>query len=100
MKLIYCPECSTIVNLSLKPKTCDCGLCGGQYLDGLNAEYFGPAVLFGIGNTSFLQAIAAQEVLDHEGQSEAGAPFDAFTIPANAPTVKKITQESNKSRRK
>ena len=29
-----------------------------------------------------------QEVLDHEGYSAAGAPFDAFIIPANAPTIK------------
>ena len=30
-----------------------------------------------------------QEVLDREGDSAAGAPFDAFLIPANAPTIKK-----------
>lgn len=91
MKLIYCPECSTIFNLSPKqPRRCDCGLCGGHYQpDGINAEYYGPAVIFGIGNRSFLRAIVMQEVLDREGDSAAGAPFDAFLIPANAPTIKK-----------
>ena len=91
MKLIYCPECSTIFNLSQQPRTCDCGKCGGQYLlDGLNAEYFGPAVLFGIGNTSFLRAAAVQEVLDHEARTDTqGTPFEAFMIPVAAPTITK-----------
>ena len=92
MKLIFCEECSMIFNLSRTPRTCDCGKCGGHYLpDGLNAEYFGPAVVFGIDNTSFLRARAMQEVLDHEGYSAAGAPFDAFIIPANTPTINKAT---------
>ena len=89
MKLLFCEECATVFNLARTPRTCDCGKCGGHYLpDGINAEYFGPAVVFGIDNTSFLRARAMQEVLDHEGYSAAGAPFDAFIIPANAPTIK------------
>ena len=32
-----------------------------------------------------------QEVLDREGYSAAGAPFDAFIIPANTPTINKAT---------
>ena len=90
MKLLYCPECSMIFNLSQKPRTCDCGKCGGSYLDEINAEYYGPAVVFGIGNASFLRAAAVQEVLDHEAKpGTIGAPFDAFMIPANVPTIKK-----------
>ena len=103
MKLLYCPECATAFNLAQKRRTCDCGLCGGQYLDEIAAEYYGPAVVFCIGNTSFLRAEAMQDVLDCEGHSAIGAPFDAFIIPANAPTVKKlaaIEQESHEKRRK
>lgn len=89
MKLLFCEECAGVFNLARTPRTCDCGKCGGHYLpDGLNAEYFGPAVVFGIDNTSFLRARAMQEVLDREEYSAAGAPFDAFIIPANAPTIK------------
>lgn len=92
MKLLFCEECATVFNLARTPRTCDCGKCGGRYLpDGINAEYFGPAVVFGIDNTSFLRARAMQEVLDHEGYSAAGAPFDAFIIPANTPTINKAT---------
>ena len=91
MKLLYCEECATVFNLSQKSKTCACGKSGGQYLpDGINAEYFGPTVVFGIGNTSFFRAAAVQEVWDHEGHDPTeGVPFDAFMIPAAAPTVKK-----------
>ena len=96
MKLIFCPECATVFNLAQKPKTCACQKCGGQYQpDGINAEYYGPAVLFGLGNTSFLRAIAIQEVLDHEGHSAAGATFDAFIIPARAATISKATPMTN-----
>ena len=97
MKLLFCEECASVFNLTRTPRTCDCGKCGGQYLpDGINAEYFGPAVVFGIGNTSFLRAKAIQDVLDHEGYSAAaGAPFDAFIIPANTPTISKSSPMTN-----
>ena len=33
-----------------------------------------------------------QEILDHEAKPDTpGAPFDAFIIPANAPTINKAT---------
>ena len=106
MKLLYCPECSSVFNLAQKPKKCACGICGGQYLpDRLNAEYYGPAVVFGIGNASFSRAAAVQSEWDREAKPDAlGAPFDAFMIPVNAPTVKKLVapseQDSAKKRRK
>ena len=102
MKLLFCEECSTIFNLSRTPRTCDCGKCGGQYLpDGINAEYFGPAVVFGIDNTSFLRAAAVQEVWNHEDHDPMeGAPFDAFIIPAAAPTVRKTDHDPNTTTRR
>ena len=36
-----------------------------------------------------------QEVLDHEGYSTAGAPFDAFIIPANALTISKASPKTD-----
>ena len=96
MKLLFCEDCASVFNLTRTPRTCDCGKCGGQYLpDGINAEYFGPAVVFGIDNTSFLRAKAMQEVLDREGYSVTGATFDAFMIPANAPTISKSSPMPN-----
>lgn len=95
MKLLYCRKCGEIFNLKKTPRACTCGECGGQYLpDGLNAEYYGPAVIFGIDNNSFARAVAMQAAWDREPDPGRvlGAPFAAFMIPAAAPTVKKSSR--------
>ena len=54
MKLLYCPKCYDMYNLSLdRMKSCHCGLTEGKYIDKENVEYYGPAVPLAIDNNSF-----------------------------------------------
>lgn len=97
MKLILCLECTDIIRLTKEYKTCDCGKCGGKYTDDINAVYFGNAQPIGIGNTSLLKAIKLQEIENREHKNKPvcceGVPFNAFCIPENATTLKKIEKE-------
>lgn len=90
MKLIYCTECGDVVSLRLEPRACLCGKSSGQYgEDRLNATYSGPAIPLGFTNWSFL---AAKTVFpfDAHGDPLGGKRFEAFIIPADAATMKKL----------
>lgn len=60
MKLVFCPNCGDIFNLSKVTKTCSCGNSGGFYeKDGYHAVIFGSAIAMGITNSSFKNAVIA-----------------------------------------
>lgn len=93
MKLLYCPECGDIFNLTTTEKSCSCGATSGRYLDYLNAVYKG-GIPLGITNTSFENAIARQAWLNEEKEIPfLGANFEAFVIPSNCKTFKKEKQK-------
>ncbi len=83
MKLILCPHCSDIVRLREKRRSCDCGKCSGQYLDGLNAVYSAEAIPLGVDNNSLMSAVRSW-LLTGEN-----AHLNAFLIAENARTFKK-----------
>ena len=94
MKLLFCTKCTSVFNLTTKPKTCECGESSGHYTDNLNAVHTGPSIPIGFANTSFLQAIKIQNLLNKiEGDNPdvccKGEEFTAFTIPEWAQTIKK-----------
>ena len=76
MKLIYCPDCGTIINLDKHKTQCRCQASWGVYEDdGYNAYYGGKAIPIGILNKSFFDSIKKQPELG------SGKIFTAFTIP-------------------
>ena len=95
MKLLLCKKCTSIFNLSRKPKTCDCGESKGHYTGNLHAVHSGPSIPIGFNNSSFMQAIRMQGFAN---QTEKGNPricckgeeFTAFTIPEWAETIEKV----------
>lgn len=86
MKLVYCTACLDIVKLNRSLRKCICGKSGGYYLaDGINVEIFGQeAVPLGIGNTTFRNA------LNNRPKHGSGERFEAFVIPKNCGTVKRL----------
>ena len=94
MKLLFCTNCTSIFNLTKKPKTCECGKSKGHYTDDLNAVHSGPSIPIGFANSSFLKAIKIQNYLNKcEANSEdvccAGEEFTAFVIPDWAKSISK-----------
>lgn len=98
MKLLLCRQCSDIVKLGYEPRACRCGASEGRYLeDGLHAEIRGEfAMCLGFANSSFVKALHHHEDMP-EGQPANrnrapgwGWQFEAFIIPENAPTVKRL----------
>jgi hypothetical protein len=84
MKLLFCKGCQDIVRplIGIERK-CQCGLCSIHGLhDGVTVQYSGEkAILFGIKNSSFIQAI-------HNQPSEGmGMDFTAFVLPKNCQSV-------------
>ena len=84
MKLLICPKCSDMFNLTKEVKKCGCGSTGGYYKDdGLNASYWG-GIPVGFINSSLIKAIKNQP------ESGLGETFKAFVIPKVCPTMKRI----------
>ncbi len=102
MKLLLCRICSDVFSLDYEEKVCGCGKSGGRYVDNINAEYWGKkAMLLGFANLSFAKAITMQiangdltEQVMPDGVTVKGRSFEAFVIPASAPSVKKIRRPS------
>jgi hypothetical protein len=70
------------------PKHCDCGGTTGMYIDEINANYSGRyAVPLGIDNNSFIDA------RNNIGQTS--TTFEAFIIPKNCETFKKVKKVSD-----
>ncbi|MCK5019539.1 MAG: hypothetical protein KAS32_20940 [Candidatus Peribacteraceae bacterium] len=58
MKLLHCLNCNDMFNLSAEHvKMCTCKQTIGKYISDNNIIYSGPAVVLGIGNGSFFEAI-------------------------------------------
>jgi len=77
MKLLYCTECRSITSLNYDRHECFCGKCKGRYEpDGVTVVYSGPAVMLGILNRSFVEAVAGQPIKAGKGRR-----FEAFVIP-------------------
>jgi len=81
MKLVYCPTCKDIFNLTVDVKTCSCNCSGGYYTDNINAKLYGNAVPIGFLNSEFVDAI------NNQPESQDGKIFTAFVIPKKAPTI-------------
>jgi hypothetical protein len=101
MKLIICSECWSVTSLSLnKPKSCDCGKSGGQYVDTLNAEIWGEAIPIGFSNNSLLGTVKLQRLLDRMEKNPnvccKGEEFTAFTIPKWADSIKRVEKDLTK----
>lgn len=84
MKLILCPHCHDIVKLHQEVTTCKCGQSQGAYLDELHVVYSGDAIPLGIANSSLGEAVRNQPV------SGNGTVFEAFVIPTQCQTFKRV----------
>lgn len=93
MKLIYCLECKAIINLRQEEKKCVCGKSGGQYVDNINAEIYGPCVPLGFANDSFSRAYQIQKEKNKKGGGGWGSIFEAFWIPENTKSIRRIDEE-------
>lgn len=72
---------------------CRCTNSYGMYApDGLNALYGGQAVPLGFANSSLMFAINTQP------ESGDGQQFEAFVIPKQCPTFKKIDEPKKKKK--
>ncbi len=85
MKMLYCPDCNDIFNLSRNTKSCTCNKVGGRYLDDVTAEYWGhKAVPLGFTNSSFKEALIKRP---NDGF---GSKYESFIIAKNCDSMKKI----------
>jgi len=85
MKMLYCPDCNDIFNLSRNTKSCTCNKVGGRYLDDVIAEYWGHnAIPLGFTNNSFKEALIKQP---NDGL---GSRYESFIIAKNCNTMKKV----------
>ena len=84
MKLLFCLDCEDVKKLDTDWVFCNCGKTAARYLeDKLHSEYRGAtAIPVGFDNYSFAQAVRQRR--DHGSNWR----FEAFTIPADADTVK------------
>lgn len=57
MKLLLCPNCSDIIKLTYKKKSCECGYVKGYYEDRIHAVTNGKGYCIAIGNGSIENAI-------------------------------------------
>lgn len=85
MKLIFCNKCQDVVRLNrYEARTCYCKESSGKYIDELNAWYKGDCIPLGFVNSSLSIA------LKNQPEDGCGVNFDAFVIPKECPTFKKI----------
>ena len=92
MKLLFCRKCGDVFDLGYDMSSCTCGNARGYYKEnGIHAVYSGEDVVpLGFNNTSFAFAILASENGEKGISPNRGVTFEAFIIPPNAPTMKKV----------
>lgn len=94
MKLVLCMNCHDVFKLSKRfVRSCSCGTSWGEYLeDGLNSRVSDNdyTVVLGFDNNTLAQAIVAQQTYGDQKDGR-GRVFDAFVIPNNTETVKRIS---------
>jgi hypothetical protein len=99
MKLIFCPECYDLVLLkSGKRRKCGCKACSGKYLDdNLTAVVNKKAVVVGIDNNSFRNAVDTQESIRDEHDERYDFFFCGWipTKPGEVVVVKKNKDVKN-----
>jgi hypothetical protein len=79
MKLLLCPDCTDVFNLTSRLKSCRCGKARGVYVNDVDAVY-SDGVPLGFANSSFLKAVIEPPKIGR------GKEFTAFVIPAQCPT--------------
>lgn len=77
-----------MVRLVINHRECECGDCGGKYIDYLNAVYYGEGIPFGFNNSSFVGAIR-----ERPENSVRGKEFTAFTIPEKCETMERVSRD-------
>ncbi len=92
MKCLYCGLCDTLINLTHKLKTCNCGAVGGILIkpnDPRNeALFFGKhAIPIGLHNETMEEAIINQPEGGH------GYDFGAVVWPSNSPVFLMVDKE-------
>jgi len=101
MKLLMCLLCNDVISLRTRKRSCHCKSSSGKYLqDKLTAEFQGRALLLGIANDSFGDALNAQINHGDKGllpmgygpyvNELKGRDFTAFVIPESARTAVRI----------
>lgn len=72
MKLIICPQCSSVFNLEVgKMKECSCGACRGRYINEYEAEVTEGCISLTIGNGSLINAINDMRSIKHSTSDKA-----------------------------
>jgi len=87
VKLLFCPTCKDIFNLTYESKRCKCGCVQGQYeSDGLHAIYSAGIPLC-FSNNSFNIALEEQLKTNIARPEEFyGARFEAWICPVSSDT--------------
>jgi len=84
MKLILCRSCGDIVATRAARRTCQCGKSWSTYTNARDAIYGGEAIPLGLANKSLATALANRPA------SAGGSRFEAFVIPIECPTYRKV----------
>ena len=87
MKLLFCKNCKSVFSLTGDKKNCDCDSCGGYYVDGLRAVWWGEAIPLGFSNESFVSALTNQP------DQPPGRVFTAFVIEKSCFTFKQTEKD-------
>lgn len=87
VKLFLCLLCHDVVRMTKEPRSCSCGHTQGRYVDDLNAELTEGAIPIGFNSQSLADAIKLQP------DSGSGERFDAFVIPKDVPSIKRVPVE-------
>ena len=94
MKIVVCGDCGDFVRL--RPSLwscCSCGQAGGVYRGDREALYSGPdgTSVIGMHAGSFTTAVGHdQQDRRNHVERDLGHELKAFTIPWNAPTIKRV----------
>lgn len=87
MKLICCNKCGDIFNLTATIKFCGCLNSRGFYTNELDVMVSGDCFLLGISTSGLAKALALHTRASNE---RLGWTFEAFIIPENANTVRRV----------
>lgn len=99
MKLVLCTACQDVVRLNLAQRTCSCGKTGGQYLDDINAQYWGDkAVPLGFSNGSLILALQTQKNVGDKPDGS-GHTFTAFVIPESCLSFRRVQKAEVKAQK-
>lgn len=95
MKVIFCPECTDLFNLSVASlRRCSCGKSWGQYKGKMQATYGGEAIPIGISDNSFMEAMNNRGQLNSDFEERV---FKSFFVKADSYN---FTHENNLSNEK